>query len=669
MKLKLVMGLILQFKRLQDAFNRINAKLDEDERMKHFNIITYDCVLMKNPGEVALALSVKEEAETRRILIKDIMPGVNILEMSPLANGCILPDDWLIKVRNEDIRGMPLLRVAQKLNDFRVPPSSAVRLTFERRVPKADGEQDDPDAPHTNEYYPAEEYQYTNNTSYYNTQTGSGVVPNMDMEFDIDESTPEERAASAANSPKKQPSSTPTASASAYASASASQVPRPPSVHTNSNTSAAAHLDPVTFVAAMAENEELRTEVDAKEQLLRDQAAKQVFLEAQLARMKSELIAARGEQRSTQAQLLDSQLRHRMTKEQMHTSIQTMTEVSQRVVAAQQAASHHPNDLDAAAILLQDASLVSAKTHQLAQRILQREKWHPVSEGPNSEEAVATMQAARLAVVTALMVDINGTFANQNARLSASSSSSLQAMLTRFEQRISSGGILASAPHQDDFLFENNTKAAEGPSTSRQQQLFSQQQQQRQQQQQPAQSYFPTNEFGMGDEAYSNGISHTNNYSSNMAGNDGLVDDFGGLDLSSPTNHHRGHHHAESKMQSDNQSLFGSVMSNSQGGSVVSGGPKVQVPTAALPRPGLGHNHPGNSNNPAATAAHVPSYALPRAARASTTPSNHPTTPTLVPTTSSAASPTPLSSISSPGLVKRRTQQFLSGGGGDMDFQ
>lgn len=649
---------------------------------------------MKNPGEVALGLSVREEAETRRILIKEVMDGVTIVRLSPQAGGVILPEDWLVKVRDEDVRGMPLLRVAQKLNDFRVPVNSNVKLTFERRVPKTDADyEQDPQhdqQQQQQDYYPAEAFQN------FATQSTSQYVPtggtHTDMEFDIDETTPEERAAAAAASAANSPSAS---------AKSPSFVPRPPSQSTAAAApppqfnGSASHLDPVAYVSAMAENEELRADVDAKDRLLAEQAAIQAQLEAKLQQMSKALQQAQTQERHTQEQLLDSQLRHRMTKEQMQASIQSIAETSKRFVAAQQ--QQQATNKSVAEVMLEDTSAVPSKTQRLIERVFQHETWqsHQASTS-DASSPIVDVSAAKAAVVTSLLLDVNGTFGGRFAGGASSHTpgGGFTGVLGRFESLLhgsSSSQPTATAYPQDDFLMDDFQQppasssgnaggtAGKALSLNELQQLFVQPNFITSQTPVAGQpQYAPPavsntrpppvsssggdfgdfDDFGMGSPPSSTGAPAYGAPSTNAGYGNDFLDDFGGMNMSSPTPQQstgRGYN----ANNSDNHSLMGSVMSSpSQAGS--SGVPRVQIP-GSVPRPSIGIGHAPSSN----ANANVPSYAQPKNVRSSVT------------SASSAQAPAPAAvGFTSPGLVRRRTQQFLNGGGqgassgGDgMDFQ
>lgn len=146
----------MQFKKFQDAFNRITAILEEEEQEKSYKYITYTCIVTKvppsslpcvhsfllslgrgqlisdslrfralsraigwnrlvllpaqNAGETGLGLIVIEDAAKKTIKIKSILPAVKAEEFSAEAKGRMLVGDVLIGVGVENVERMPLTR-------------------------------------------------------------------------------------------------------------------------------------------------------------------------------------------------------------------------------------------------------------------------------------------------------------------------------------------------------------------------------------------------------------------------------------------------------------------------------------------------------------------------------------------------------------------------------
>eukprot|EP01031_Cornospumella_fuschlensis_P024488 gene24488-29597_t len=142
-------GDLAQFKRIQEAYTAIINKLEEEEREKQFKTISYTVTINKNPGESGLGLVVVEDLKRKVIKIKDVLGSIKILHITEEAKGRMKKDDVLSQINKEDVLHMPLLRVAQKLNEFRVPVGCPVKLTFLRKV-FLDGRELDEDAPAAN---------------------------------------------------------------------------------------------------------------------------------------------------------------------------------------------------------------------------------------------------------------------------------------------------------------------------------------------------------------------------------------------------------------------------------------------------------------------------------------------------------------------------------------
>jgi hypothetical protein len=232
---------------------------------------------------VALGLAVKEETATKVISVKEVMNEVNIVSISTSAKNRVKVGDVLVAIRDENVRHMPLMRVAQKLNDFRVPVSSQVKLTFERRE-RLDGEEDVIEVEAGEE--PGEEQEEDraqdeaevdpeSNDNQSDSKSGSKPGPerkpssyNFD---DIDETSPEERRSnnnSAASTPMKSTSHSEKESGPGIPRPASAKIPRPPSMSMS-------HLDPVKYVAAIAENEELAKEIEEKNQMIQEQLEQQ----------------------------------------------------------------------------------------------------------------------------------------------------------------------------------------------------------------------------------------------------------------------------------------------------------------------------------------------------------------------------------------------------------
>eukprot|EP01038_Epipyxis_sp_PR26KG_P007064 gene7064-9642_t len=129
-------GDLHEFKALQEAFAALTSKFEDDENEKLYDIVKFVATIEKGPQGVGLGMVVVEDVKKQAITIKQVLPAMNLKSLTPGAEGKILPGDRLLLVGQEDVAHLPLLRVVQKINDFRVPVGSTVRLTFSRKVLK-----------------------------------------------------------------------------------------------------------------------------------------------------------------------------------------------------------------------------------------------------------------------------------------------------------------------------------------------------------------------------------------------------------------------------------------------------------------------------------------------------------------------------------------------------
>jgi hypothetical protein len=129
-------GDIAVFEKIQEAFDAVTAHLEENEAAKLFENRRFEAVIQKGGQGVGLGMIVVEDVAKNTIKVKDVLPGIIIKSLTAGASGSIKKDDVLVKVGNDDVTHMPLSRVIQKLNDFRVPVNSTIKLTLVRKMRK-----------------------------------------------------------------------------------------------------------------------------------------------------------------------------------------------------------------------------------------------------------------------------------------------------------------------------------------------------------------------------------------------------------------------------------------------------------------------------------------------------------------------------------------------------
>lgn len=285
-------GDLQDFERIQAAFNGLMSKLEEEEYEAQHDTIVYQVLLKKQSGDTGLGLVVEEDSQKRVIKIKSVMAGIEIHSISSQAEGKLLPGDILLKVRNVEVLHMPLTRVAQKLNHFRVPVNTTVNLTFIRKVKKrefanGDDEEDDDESRYQSVDSATESARYSVISSPDKSDTHVPFSPDTPIvvspDPDTKPNTTERPAIS--QSPRRQSSSN---------TRSSSQSDKYPEL---------AHMDPVARVAILAENEELKEEMTSQQKLIEQLRAQQQVLQEQLRFQTQQQARKQESERDLQAQL------------------------------------------------------------------------------------------------------------------------------------------------------------------------------------------------------------------------------------------------------------------------------------------------------------------------------------------------------------------------------
>ena len=128
-------GDTLAFKQVQDAYAFLSHHYLELEKLKAYDAITVEVLLEKGGPGVGLGMKVIENRNNGYITIKEVLPCILIKYISDNAmNGKLQLYDCLIMIDNENVTNWPLLRIIQRLNDFRVPIGKTVKLFFTRQV-------------------------------------------------------------------------------------------------------------------------------------------------------------------------------------------------------------------------------------------------------------------------------------------------------------------------------------------------------------------------------------------------------------------------------------------------------------------------------------------------------------------------------------------------------
>ncbi|GMH79288.1 hypothetical protein TL16_g08093 [Triparma laevis f. inornata] len=134
------------FKAVTDAYEIITSTLDEEEEEKKYTHLNLKATIKKGPPGVGFGMVVVEDPKNGNIVVKEILDGLKIVGRTVPEELELKKGDVVIGIGDDDIRGWPLIRVVQRLNNFRVPIGGLVPLTFDRRV-RIDGEEERDEKP------------------------------------------------------------------------------------------------------------------------------------------------------------------------------------------------------------------------------------------------------------------------------------------------------------------------------------------------------------------------------------------------------------------------------------------------------------------------------------------------------------------------------------------
>jgi len=135
-------GDVEEYERIQEAYNLIKSHLDEQEQAKLYDTIHYEVVVEKGGPGIGLGMLVIEDKKKAQIRLKSKQANIIIRKLDEAAQGDMKVGDVLVGIDDDNTVTWTLARVVQRLNDFRVPVGSTVRMTYARMVRK-DGIDDD----------------------------------------------------------------------------------------------------------------------------------------------------------------------------------------------------------------------------------------------------------------------------------------------------------------------------------------------------------------------------------------------------------------------------------------------------------------------------------------------------------------------------------------------
>ena len=123
-----------EFKKVQEAYEILLSKLEEEEEEKLYKTVHYDAVIEKGPPGTGFGMVVVEDQKKQVIYVKKVLEKMNLKSITEESKGSVAEGDILVQIGDDDIAGWTLTRIVQRLNDFRVPVNSDIQLRFSRRV-------------------------------------------------------------------------------------------------------------------------------------------------------------------------------------------------------------------------------------------------------------------------------------------------------------------------------------------------------------------------------------------------------------------------------------------------------------------------------------------------------------------------------------------------------
>lgn len=131
-------GDVDEYERIQEAYNLLKSHLEEEEQALLYDTIHYEVVVEKGGPGIGLGMMVIEDKKKAQISISKVQENIIVRHLDDVA---MRIGDVLVGIDDDNTVTWTLARVVQRLNDFRLPVGSTVRLTFARMVRK-DGQDD-----------------------------------------------------------------------------------------------------------------------------------------------------------------------------------------------------------------------------------------------------------------------------------------------------------------------------------------------------------------------------------------------------------------------------------------------------------------------------------------------------------------------------------------------
>jgi hypothetical protein len=121
---------------LREACQFLKSNLEEDEIQNTSDTIAFSAIIQKGMTGIGFGMVITEDPNVGQMSIEEVMPVMRLIYLDEMAEGSLERGDILVSINDEDVTTWNLMRVKQRLADFRVPVNSEVMFSFQRRIAK-----------------------------------------------------------------------------------------------------------------------------------------------------------------------------------------------------------------------------------------------------------------------------------------------------------------------------------------------------------------------------------------------------------------------------------------------------------------------------------------------------------------------------------------------------
>jgi hypothetical protein len=131
-------GSLELFEKVQEAYEMLMSIKEQEEEDRIYDVLEFSTTVKKGPRGVGLGLVVQEDPKKGVINVTKVSESILCTMHAEFKERFkhVAPGDTLTQVGEDRIKGWPLNRVVERLNDFRVPIGRSILMKFSRRVRK-----------------------------------------------------------------------------------------------------------------------------------------------------------------------------------------------------------------------------------------------------------------------------------------------------------------------------------------------------------------------------------------------------------------------------------------------------------------------------------------------------------------------------------------------------